>query len=527
MDRQPPDLKQRLEEAESTIDALRHQEVDAIVGVQNVLLVRVREAEQQLRAAQQRWELAADAAGLGIFEWCIAEDRAVWDNDRMYDLFGHARDEGPVTLRQLVDDYLHPDDAEMFSAALQESMTPGSTFRMQCRIRRKNDRALRWLEFAGRVAEPRDGCPDHLIGVVADITERRLREEQMRTMMAELNHRVKNTLAVVQSIAKQTARRSPDLASFGRSFEQRLQSIAKAHSLLTRSEWLGASIRAIMHAELNARMGATSQVVVDGPEVMLRPKVAVALHMVVHELTTNACKYGALRTDDGCVEIRWSLQAEGEKQHLHLAWKEQCTQEVPPAKKAGYGSRLIEQLVRYELHGHLDRSYEASGLLCEIRLPLSVGEQARGAACGPFATDGAGPARVLVVEDVLALATELFEQLEEAGYGVLGPAPTLGHAAALLDVERPIAAILDINLDGELIFPLARRLREQGVPFILLTGYDNIDLPPDLRDVPVLNKPVAAGATVAALEAMIGPPPAAASMPCAELPHPKLKSDPR
>ncbi|MFW5652750.1 MAG: PAS domain S-box protein, partial [Planctomycetota bacterium] len=355
-----------------------------------------------------------------------------------------------------------------------------------------------------------------------DITERKQYEERLQMVMAELNHRVKNTLAVVQSLASQTIRRSPDLETFRSSFSQRLQSMAAAHSLLTQSDWEGAPLDGIVTSELRTRSAVPGQFTMEGPAVRLRPKMALAMHMVIHELATNACKYGGLSHDAGRVHITWRADVDSNDlgaTRLSIEWIEICDQSTQQLESAvvGYGSQLIERLVQYELQGRVVREFRPEGLFCRIDVVLPeerATERLMGVQVQPMSdpTDGAsakirnadsadGPASstssasanppsILVVEDSLALAEELCERLRDGGYHVLGPASTLTQGLHWAGETRLSAAVLDVNLGRERVYPLARRLREDEIPFVFVTGYDLRDLPNDLRGVTVLSKPV-------------------------------------
>jgi two-component sensor histidine kinase/CheY-like chemotaxis protein len=345
----------------------------------------------------------------------------------------------------------------------------------------------------------------------------------MRTVMAELNHRVKNTVAVIQAIARQTANRSTDLRAFRERFEQRLASIARAHGLLTAADWSGASLREIIRGELAPRIAAESQLVLEGPAVRLPPKAVLAMHMIVHELATNAAKYGALRRDDGRVTISWSVDERGQGgPMLAIAWSEHAPGPGTPISdgEAGYGTQLMSQLVEYELGGRFLRTLDAGGLGCQIEFPLPreatgrepVSPKAASAgpapapprpAAGHTARPSASPPRVLLVEDTFALAMALREELEHHGLRVIGPAPTLERAMALA-AEPFDVAVLDVDLDGVKVYPLARLLRDRGEAFILLTGYEKHDLPEDLRGEAILGKPVSPDALLAHLRRVLG-----------------------
>lgn len=336
------------------------------------------------------------------------------------------------------------------------------------------------------------GSPRGAVAAFIDITEHKRHEQQMRSVMGELNHRVKNTLAVVDAVARQTLRRAPDLATFGESFNARLRSIAKAHGLLTNADWKGCPIGEIVRSELEPRVGSPEQLHIEGPDVTMPPTHCLALHMILHELATNASKYGALSSERGRLKVTWTVIPSGDGERVRLEWTEHAPAQISPPESTGYGSRLIQRTVEYELRGAFEREFTPQGLRCRIDFPL------RGAS--PLLPEDPPSSKtgrpndqasrsVLLVEDNLTLATALTEHLEEFGYSVIGPARTL-EAACRLAEQRPAAALLDVDLDGQKVYPFARRLREVGVPFALLTGYELVDLPQDLRDAVVLSKPM-------------------------------------
>ncbi|WP_207483325.1 PAS domain-containing sensor histidine kinase [Arenibaculum pallidiluteum] len=216
-----------------------------------------------------------------------------------------------------------------------------------------------------------------ILCAVLDITERKRAEELRELLVNELNHRVKNTLATVQSIAAQTLKGgcSESLLSV---FDERLLAFAKAHDLLTRENWKGAALNDVVLTALRPHMEGLhcARVSVGGPNLRLSPKAALALGMAFHELATNAAKYGALSTRDGHVDLSWSV-AEG---RLRLVWRESGGPEVVPPAHRGFGSRLIERGLAHELLGEAVLSYEPGGVVCRIDMPFPA--PASGAAAG-------------------------------------------------------------------------------------------------------------------------------------------------
>ncbi len=200
-----------------------------------------------------------------------------------------------------------------------------------------------------------------------DVTDTILAAERQKLMIDELNHRVKNTLATVQSIAMQTARSHTDPKTFAESFQARLMALSHTHDLLTRSHWEGADLRAILEHETEAH--GPHRISLNGPAVALGPATALSLGMIFHELATNAAKYGALSVPDGRVLVDWSV-ADLTAPKLHLTWRELDGPPVSAPTRRGFGSRLIERNVRHDLAGEVKLDYEIAGFTAEFMVPL-------------------------------------------------------------------------------------------------------------------------------------------------------------
>lgn len=199
--------------------------------------------------------------------------------------------------------------------------------------------------------------------------ERRRAEEHLKLLVGELSHRVKNTLATVVSIARQTVRRSASLEDFEPAFLGRVQVLAEAHDLLFQGDWTGAEIGEVVRRTLKPFGDREHALTVEGPSVRLTPRRAVTLSLVLHELATNAAKYGALSVEPGQVRIDWKrMQGTGER--LELVWAEKDGPRVEPPAEKGFGSSLIERGVAYELDGEADIRYEPDGLVCVLTFPL-------------------------------------------------------------------------------------------------------------------------------------------------------------
>ncbi|WP_292171956.1 HWE histidine kinase domain-containing protein [Brevundimonas sp.] len=224
-----------------------------------------------------------------------------------------------------------------------------------------------YVDFSYQPIREADGT---IIGVFVqghDVTESVLAAERQKLMIDELNHRVKNTLATVQSIAMQTARSHTDPARFAASFQARLLALSHTHDLLTRSHWEGANLRSILEHETQAH--DQTRVLLNGPAVDLDSASAISLGMVFHELATNAAKYGALAAPDGKVVIDWTV-THSPTRTLNLTWQESGVQDLQPPDHRGFGSRLIERNVRHDLGGTVSMDYGSTGLIARLTLPL-------------------------------------------------------------------------------------------------------------------------------------------------------------
>jgi two-component sensor histidine kinase len=210
--------------------------------------------------------------------------------------------------------------------------------------------------------------------IARDMTERRRADEHRKTLMAELNHRVKNTMAVIQSIASQTLGHAATLEEARAAFGSRLVNLAKAHDVLTRESWQSANLADIVTQIAEPHGGGESRFGIEGPDLRLSPSAALAFSMALHELGTNAAKYGALSRESGRVAIAWRIEGQDPDRRLVLHWQESGGPPVARPTRKGFGSRLIERALASELGGEVRVDYESSGLRCTIVAPLPAGQ---------------------------------------------------------------------------------------------------------------------------------------------------------
>lgn len=212
------------------------------------------------------------------------------------------------------------------------------------------------------------------IGFIRDITERQEAAARQERMVRELNHRVKNMLAVVSAIAQQTARSSTDMAGFQDAFMGRLQSLGRAHDILVRAEWESASLHSLADHVLGAEVTA-GRAACEGPDIRVGPRHLLGLSMVLHELYTNAVKYGALSLPEGTVSLQWELAPGGEL--LEVRWKESGMSRVEPPQRSGFGHKMIAMSVRHDLRGEFQTDWPSEGLKAVLRFPAD-GEERHG-----------------------------------------------------------------------------------------------------------------------------------------------------
>lgn len=262
---------------------------------------------------------------------------------------------------------MHPDDVRMTLDAWAHSLATGEPLDVEHRIIRR-DGSLRWARSR---AFPRRDCKGEIVlwyGTTEDIDERKAAEERQRLLINELNHRVKNNLATVQAIAFQTLKGDIPLAEAKARFEARLMALSRAHNLLTEQVWGGASLERVVR-DSTEHLGDQERFTLSGPPVWIAPRAALALALALHELGTNAAKYGALSRDGGRVDVGWRETGDGK---LIVEWKERGGPPVTPPARRGFGSRLIEQGLAGDLGGAAEIAFEPDGLRCTIAASLAA-----------------------------------------------------------------------------------------------------------------------------------------------------------
>jgi PAS domain S-box-containing protein len=320
-----------------------------------------RRAEEALRDSEEMFRGLAEALPQIVWIMRASDGRATYTNQRFLDYHG-----GPVgaELGERSAN-LHPDDRAEALATRDASVAAGLPFELDVRVRR-HDGQYRWHRMSC-VPLARDGEVRSYIGTATDIHDMRVAAEQEQLLIHELNHRVKNTLATVQSIAVQTFRGADGLERAVGGFESRLLALSRAHDVLTRENWEGADLHEIVARAIEPfAENGSERFSIRGPELRLKPKGALALAMALQELATNAAKYGALSSSAGQVQIRWTL----ERGLMHFCWTERGGPPVAPPLRRGFGSRLIERTLAQDLNGEVAVSFEREGVVCAVAAPL-------------------------------------------------------------------------------------------------------------------------------------------------------------
>jgi PAS domain S-box-containing protein len=334
------------------------------VARQLALAVVHQSAAEELRQSERRFRLMSEHAPVMIW-MSDAHNHCLHLNRMLRRFWGVAEGDIPTFDWRTT---MHPEDRERIGQSMIEAVKARAPVEVKGR----------YLDATGvyRVlrtnAQPRFSAKGEfagMIGVNVDVTEREEAEAERELLIAELNHRVKNTLSVVQSIAHQTFREPETAPDARKAFEGRLVALALAHNQLTQLNWEHVSLERIAKVILKQSEDGSGRIRVSGPPVLLPPKEALSITMALHELCTNAMKYGALSNEAGRVDVEWSRSA---GPRLRLTWRERGGPTVLPPQRRGFGSRLLERSLALDLDGEVQLSFEPSGLVCLIDAPLST-----------------------------------------------------------------------------------------------------------------------------------------------------------
>ncbi len=269
-----------------------------------------------------------------------------------------------------------------FSAESLDTMLATKPFHgVEVKLRGERNAKSAFLLSAGPLIDDHRANVGSIV-TLTDMTERKRAEEQQTMLVAELNHRVKNILAIVQSVASQTVRSSSTLENFSDAFAGRLRALAIAHDILTQTRWIGVGLNELLVAVLAPyRTPEDPRISIVGPAVLLPARAVVPLSMVLHEMATNAAKYGALSTRRGCIDISWEVSGDIEKS-VELTWREQGGPVVKAGASGGFGTKLIDLVIRHDLDGSTHIDFDPAGVRWTIAFPVRNPGGASGAMFG-------------------------------------------------------------------------------------------------------------------------------------------------
>jgi PAS domain S-box-containing protein len=331
------------------------------VGVLTGLYMR--RSLQQREQSQMRLQLAMDAAHLGSWQYDPFH-RVISGDTRSKEIFDVAENEAPI---EAIMERVNPDNVERVRAAFQTAFDHAETKRSTAEFRlRRGDGNVRWAETLGLAHLQGERGAAGVVGTVADITGRKQHEEREHLLMREVNHRAKNMLSVVDAIAHQTATRNPE--DFIKRFSERIQALSANQELLVRGEWKGVETEDLVRAQLAPFADLIgSRIAVHGRKLRLKAAGAQAIGLALHELATNAGKYGALSTDRGRVDISWGTDGDT----FTMSWVERDGPPVSAPKRPGFGTIVMEAMTARSVDGTVDHDYAHSGVTWRLTCPAA------------------------------------------------------------------------------------------------------------------------------------------------------------
>jgi PAS domain S-box-containing protein len=316
-----------------------------------------------LRARFARYEMALRASQVTVY----TQDRELRYTSISNPILGRAIED---ILGRSDEEILPPDGGAAVIALKRDALATGQSKRAEVAL--EDGPGLRWHDLH---IEPLRNEAGDVVGLTCaslDVTESKEAEAHLRLLMRELTHRSKNLLAVIQAMARQTARHAGSIDAFLKQFGARLQALAASHDLLVRESWYGASLGELIQSQLAAYIdGGGGQVAIEGPAVALKPQTAQNLGLALHELAVNAAKFGALSVPDGRVSITWGPHRPGDGTAIALDWREQFGPKVKVRRKHGFGSLVIERNLARSIDAEVNMDFDPDGLRCHIVIPAS------------------------------------------------------------------------------------------------------------------------------------------------------------
>jgi two-component sensor histidine kinase/CheY-like chemotaxis protein len=457
-----------------------------------------------LRRSEQDRSLALAAGNMGSWAFELGSDKWSWDQGQsiILGLPHEAQSPSLATLRKAI----HHDDFSAFQGMMSGLSPEKGTGHVELRIVRPNGE-IRWCSVGAVATFNEAGTACRFSGVTTDITERKEAENRQNLLAREVDHRAKNALAVVQAIVRLA--RQDNIADYVKAVEGRVAALAQTHELLSQARWQGADVLRLILDELAPyHSEAHPRVTAIGPAVTVSPETAQSIALAVHELATNAAKHGSLSHSAGRVDISWSYF----QNELSIIWVESGGPPVTPPRTKGFGTKVLASMTGVNRGGaEFDWRPEGLRLTLQISCKPSISTAGGVSAAVPQPTnEGANiqfatpeSPRLLLVEDEMLVGIFMQELLTEIGFETAQWIDRLEAAISLAGRQRFDCAILDMNLHGKTVYPLADLLLSQNVPFLFLTGYSSDAVETRFAHVPVLQKPVSQSELESALASIL------------------------
>lgn len=399
------------------------------------------------------------------------------------------------------------------SGPLGDRLTPRKSFAIWKETVRAH--SAPWTESEAEIAEEARAATVEIVLRQSEVMaeERRKSDVRQRMLNQELNHRVKNILAIIKSLVGHPVQEGRTLVEYVDTLKGRLQALSFAHDQVVRGDG-GGMLADLLDAELSPYRNPSTTVRLDGPGVWMDGRAFSVLALVLHELATNAAKYGSLSTEAGELTVSWRMDAAGD---CLISWEETGGPAVAAPARSGFGSALISRSIPYDLGGRTHVDYASDGVRAELAIPAKHAELTD----EPGPSDGKAPTartsadtldsstRVLLVEDQMLIAMDVEASLQDHGLSDVTTTASAAEAIEKLNGTPPHVAVLDVNLGDETSIPVAEELMRRGIPFVFATGYgDGSMIPSTLSHVPIVRKPYEVADLIAAISSVL---PAAAA----------------
>jgi PAS domain S-box-containing protein len=437
----------------------------------------------KLQQSENRRSLALAAGKMGFWDWDVIYGDCMCDEGQCR-IFGVDPATFKPTTKSLAA-LIETEDFERLKQAWERARERSElSFETEFRVRRP-DGEQRWCIGTATVTLDDTGNIARVSGTTMDITDRKRAEDRHAHLAKEVDHRARNILAVVQAIIRLT--KAPNIEDYIAAVNGRIKALSTAHTLLSETRWQGADLRRLVEEELTPyRSTRLDSITTSGPDILLDHRSGQAIGMIIHELATNAAKHGSLSVDTGKINLVWELNSD----QICLRWEERGGPIAAPPSSQGYGTRMVTAGLA-QLGGKANFDWQQNGLECTLVIPYRDGLDPS-LACEVEARkpDGDGRFKVLVVEDEPLVAMMMEDALKDLGFAVVGPFGNLTQAveaASELDLH---GALLDVNIAGQTVYPVADVLESRGVPYAFITGYAAEHVAAEYADAPTLQKPI-------------------------------------